>query len=308
MFRHIFLAAVLLIIKHTVISQSTMKVKFKDIVFGDVTIKRDIAYYTTADASVKSKYYLMDLYEPAGDLSEARPLIIWMHGGGFKYGNKKTGGIPLWSKNFAQLGYVCVSINHRLSKKKPLRRFHDLVEGCMDAAEDLQKAIIFLKKNCREYRIDTTRIIVGGNSAGAMTGLHAVYSSPYEMMQLINQPGYDSLNKTHNPQKICAIISFWGALFDTNWLKNEKVPVVCAHGTKDKVVPFDHKGPVNGSLAIHRHADSLNIPNDLKLFPGYGHELQKHFNPLFSGKKTKRRWKEAGKFAAGFLYKELFSK
>ena len=246
------------------------------------------------------------MYEPEGDNTEARPLIIWMHGGGFKYGNKKAGGIPLWGKRFAQRGYTCVSINYRLSKKKPLRKFRDLVEGCRDAIEDLQKAIAFFKTNYREYRIDTTRIIVAGHSAGAITGLQAVYSSPYEMMQLVNNPGYDTLSKIHNPGKICAIINFWGALFDSNWLKNERIPIVSAHGTKDKIVSFDHKGPVNGSLAIQRQADSLGIPNALKSFPGYGHELLKHFNPFFANKKTKKRWEKAGDFAADFLYRELY--
>jgi predicted esterase len=308
MLKKMILAGLLTGIHPQSFSQAKTMIKYRDLIFKTAATNKNIRYYTSTDESVKKTYHLFDLYEPEGDNTEARPLIIWMHGGGFKYGNKKTGGIPLWSKRFSQRGYTCVSINYRLSKKKPLRKFPDLVEGCRVAIEDLQKAIVFFKTNYKEYRIDTNRIIVAGNSAGAITGLHAAYSSPYEMMQLINNPGYDTLSKIHNPEGICAIISFWGALFDSNWLKNETVPIVSAHGTKDKVVRYDHKGPVNGSLAIHRQADSLDISNALKSFPGYGHELQRHFNPFFAGKKTKNRWKEAGDFAADFLYRELFSK
>jgi dipeptidyl aminopeptidase/acylaminoacyl peptidase len=90
-------------------------------------------------------------------------------------------------------------------------------------------------------------------------------------------------------------------------LQHAKVPVVCVHGSKDRVVPYDHKGPLYGSLAIQQRADSLHIPNRLKTYEGYGHELQKHFNPIFAGRKTKQRWLEAGQFAADFLYEQLFT-
>ena len=305
MLRPIVVVIVMLCTSIHVHSQSLSMIKYKDQVYT-ISITNNIPYYNNTNASVKSKYYLFDLFRPKEDTSGFKPLIIWMHGGGFKFGNKKSGGLPLWCREFAKRGYICASINYRLSKKKPLRRFPDLVEGCLDATEDLQKAITYFKQNNALYKIDTSKIIVAGNSAGGITGLQAVYSSPYEMMQLINKPGYDSLNRNHNPGSICAVINFWGALFDSNWLKNEKIPIVSVHGEKDRIVKFDHQGPVNGSLVIHRMADSLGIPNRLKSFPGYGHELQKHFNPLFIGKKAKRRWKEAADFAAAFLYHELF--
>ncbi|MBS1607535.1 MAG: alpha/beta hydrolase, partial [Bacteroidetes bacterium] len=234
-----------------VYSQPASMVKYKDPLYT-VTTTFNISYYTNNNSSVKDKYYLFDLFQPKEDTSSFKPLIIWMHGGGFKYGNKKSGGIPLWCHEFAKRGYICASINYRLSKKKPLRRFTDLVDGCLDATEDLQKAITYFKQNGIRYKIDTTKIIVAGNSAGAITGLQAVYSSPYEMMKLINQPDYDTLRKTHNPSGICAIINFWGALFDSTWLKNERIPIVSIHGEKDKIVNFDHKGPINGSLVIYR--------------------------------------------------------
>lgn len=61
-----------------------------------------------------------------------------------------------------------------------------------------------------------------------------------------------------------------------------------------------------GSMAIHRTADSLHIPNQVKIYDNYAHELQKHFNPLFAGPGAKKRWAEAGAFAAAFLYDQLY--
>ena len=107
--------------------------------------------------------------------------------------------------------------------------------------------------------------------------------------------------------KIVAIINFWGAVFEPRWLANTKIPIVSVQGTKDRIVPYDHiNSPLYGTHAIHLKADSLGIPNAIRAYPGYGHELQKHFLPIFIGRQTKKRWMEAGQFAAGFLYKQLF--
>jgi hypothetical protein len=90
-------------------------------------------------------------------------------------------------------------------------------------------------------------------------------------------------------------------------LKNTNVPIVSVLGSTDRIVPPTHKNaPLYGGLDIHKQADALHIPNELKVFNGYSHQLQKRFNPFFSGgKATQKRWLEAGQFAADFLYKNL---
>lgn len=280
-------------------------VQFKDVVFEEVQVQKNLLY---ADTGAKEKFRRFDWYEPAGDTTAFRPLIIWLHGGGFKFGKKKSGGLPLWSKTFARRGYTCAAINYRLSNKHPLKNYADLVEGCADAVADVNKAIRYFKENYRQFRIDTQRIVLGGNSAGGMIALQAVYSSPREMAQLVHRG--DSVSATahlHNPEKVAGIINCWGALFNLQWLQNARVPIVSVHGKKDRVVPFAaNKDGMYGSEFIRRTADSLHIPNALKVYDGYGHELQKHFNPLFAGPAARKRWAEAGAFAAAFLYEELF--
>ena len=301
-------ALIIIVMSLTASAQKTeTPVKFKDFVFDDVNVQKNLLYKLNPAPDIKQKYYRFDFYEPAGDNTAYRPLIIWLHGGGFKFGKKKSGGLPLWSKTFARRGYVCACINYRLSKKHPFKNFADLAEGCADAIEDANDAIQFLKQHYLQYRIDTNRIILGGNSAGGMIALHAVYSSSAEMAILMHKEDSAVSNHLHNPQHIAAVINFWGALFDLNWLKNSFIPIVSACGNKDRVVPYDdRKPPLYGSLAIHRKADSLQIPNRLKIYEGYGHELQKHFNPLFAGPYAKKRWIDAGQFSADFLYEQLF--
>jgi predicted esterase len=306
---YVLTGLIIMIMPFSAPAQKTEKpVKCKDFVFDDIQVKKNLIYKEDTAPGIKYKYYHFDFYEPTGDTTAYRPLIIWLHGGGFKFGKKKSGGLPLWSKTFAQRGYVCAAVNYRLSKKHPLKNFADIVEGCADAVKDVNQAIQYFKQHCRQYRIDTNRIILGGNSAGGIIALQAVYSSPAEMATLVHCGDSTSIvSHFHNLQHIAAVINFWGALFDLNWLKNAAIPIVSVHGKNDRVVPYDYKAGIYGSLAIHRMADSLQIPNALKIYDNYSHELQKHFNPLFAGRPAKKRWLEAGQFTADFLFEQLFN-
>ena len=137
--------------------------------------------------------------------------------------------------------------------------------------------------------------------------LQTAYSSDAELLKLVGNP--DSVRASHaiEPGDIAAVVNFWGGIFDTAWLRNARVPIVSVHGTQDGIVPYDHKGyPLYGSLPIHRMADSLHIPNALKAYEGFSHELQKHFNPFLVSGKTRQRWMEAAQFAADFLYEKLY--
>jgi poly(3-hydroxybutyrate) depolymerase len=308
-YAYLLTGLIIIAISFSAAAQKTEKpVKCKDFVFDAVQVQKNLMYNQHPAPGIKQKYYQFDFYEPVDDTTAYRPLIIWLHGGGFKFGKKKSGGLPTWSKTFARRGYVCAAVNYRLSKKHPLKDFGDLVEGCADAVEDVNHAIQYFKQHYQQYRIDTSRIILGGNSAGGMIALQAVYSSPAEMATLIHRGDSTTiLSHFHNPQHIIAVINYWGALFDLSWLKNATIPIVSVHGKNDRVVPYDNnKNGLYGSLAVHRMADTLQIPNRLKIYDGYAHELQKHFNPLFAGHPAKKRWLEAGQFTADFLFDQLF--
>ena len=288
-------------------AQMSGPVKYKDVVFSAVTVRKNLSYRGVDPAGKSERSTLFDLYQPKDDGDGLRPLIIWMHGGGFKFGSKEAPGPRLWSTTFAHRGYVCAAINYRMGGKNLRLHFNDLVKGCYNAVQDAQTAIAWFRANAARLRIDTNRILLAGNSAGGMIALQAAYSSNAEMLHLIGNDDTGLLSHAFNAGHIAAVVNFWGGIFDIDWLKNARVPIVSVHGKKDGIVPYDHKGyPLYGSLAIHRTADSLRIPNELKTYDDYSHELQKHFNPFIVSGRTKKRWLEAGQFAADFLYRELF--
>jgi len=288
-------------------SLAQLPVRYRKQVFSAIVRKKNIFY--GENSTDKRKPHLLDIYEPAGDSLTGRPLIVLMHGGGFKFGSKNISRMRIWGKHFAKKGYVCATINYRLSTKNPLRNFEDLAEGCRDASEDAITAVKYLKEHAREFNIGSSRIILAGHSAGGMIALQTVYSSVQEINRLIKKDIPADTNPKHNPAGIAAIINFWGAVYDTTWLANARVPIVSVHGSKDRVVPYDFKNdnPLFGSAAIQRTAERLKIPNALKTYPGKGHELQKHFNPLYAGPVVRKRWRAAADFAADFLFFQLFS-
>lgn len=288
-------------------AQSTSSIRYKDIIFDKINVHKGLSYYQPDNPDTKSTSYLFDLYEPASDTCTKRPLIIWLHGGGFKFGNKTSGGLPLWSNMFAGRGYVCATINYRLVKKNAAYKYKSYVKGCMTAIEDLYHAINFFKKNCDQYRIDTTCIILGGNSAGGMIALQAAYSNLTEIAGRISLENYTTYPGNSRPLQIKAVINYWGALFDIDWLKNANIPIVSVHGNKDNVVNITTKDSAFfGSSSIHQEADLLGIPNNIKVYENYDHELQKRFFPLWFSESTIYRRQEAGEFAADFLYQQLF--
>ncbi|RYY23996.1 MAG: alpha/beta hydrolase, partial [Chitinophagaceae bacterium] len=297
--RFSLMPALLLFLNITLSAQT--HVRYKTQVFDHAERTRNI-YYGKAEPQVKR--HVMDLYMPSGDTAGNRPVIVLMHGGGFKFGSKNNSRMRVWGRHFAKKGYVCVSINYRKRKGNPLRHFPDLALACVTAAEDAITATQYLKQHAVQLGIDTSKIILAGHSAGAMIALHAVYSTPNDIRHMLQNPEsvadtVVTTSQRHNPASVAAIINFWGAIYDTTWLQHAKVPIVSVHGDRDRIVPFDFKdNNLFGSAAIQRNAVRYGIPAALKVYKGYGHELQRHFNPLYAGSRAKKRWRQNN--AGGF--------
>ena len=99
------------------------------------------------------KANLLDVYLPESPDATPRPLIVWIHGGGWIGGDKA--GCPAVNL-VATAGYVAASINYRFSS-----------EAIFPAQiEDCKGAIRFLRAHAKEYDIDPERVGVWGASAG----------------------------------------------------------------------------------------------------------------------------------------------
>lgn len=117
----------------------------------NVKLIKDIPYVHNG-----SKSQSLDLYLPQqNDEASARgpvPLIIWIHGGGWRGGDKKGG--PM--RALLNAGFAVASINYRLSTeaKWPAQ------------LDDCQSAVNFLEAHSSEYGTDAKKVALWGASAG----------------------------------------------------------------------------------------------------------------------------------------------
>lgn len=110
-----------------------------------VTVYRDVAYVT--DGHERQK---LDLYVP--EVGENLPLIIWVHGGAWRGGDKAH----YIRMEYLKAGYAGASLNYRLSQ-------HAIFPAQI---EDVKAAVRWLRANAETYRLDPNRFAAWGSSAG----------------------------------------------------------------------------------------------------------------------------------------------
>jgi arylformamidase len=95
----------------------------------------------------------LDIYSPAE--GERCPVVLWIHGGGWKKGDKA--GLQHKPAAFVSRGYVLVSINYRMVPDVS-------VKGMMG---DVASSVRWVRDHISEYRGNPDSIFVMGHSAGA---------------------------------------------------------------------------------------------------------------------------------------------
>ena len=123
------------------------------------------AEYTYADENCLS----LNVWSETLDHSARRPVIVWIHGGGFTSGSSHE--LPVYDgENLARQGVVLVSVNHRLG---PLG-FMDLAavggEAFAESGNvgmlDLVLALKWVRDNIAQFGGDPARITIFGHSGG----------------------------------------------------------------------------------------------------------------------------------------------
>jgi acetyl esterase/lipase len=174
---------------------------------GGKTTQR-YAVYEGVDPNLNS----LDLWRPKADDRGAcsdRPLVVWVHGGGWWEGDK-TDDITDKVKLFTDAGYAFASINYRLTNPdlnppQPQYPVHDL---------DGANAVKWLVAHAAEIGVDPERIAIFGHSAGGgivaaittdQTYLHAydLKLTDIRCAGSIDGEGYDvTVGATHSDPRV----------------------------------------------------------------------------------------------------------
>jgi dienelactone hydrolase len=239
--------------------------RYRDQTFSAVSITSDLQYGTAPDANSNPVALKLDLYQPTGDTQTLRPALVWVHGGSFS-GGDKTNFVPTDVANtFAKLGYVVVSINYRLLGSGCVANPTNCTIAALEAQHDAQAAVRWLRSNAATYKIDATRIGIGGESAGAITatlvGLHS------EDPGTSGNPGF--------PSTVGGFVSVSGGLPDGLFASSGDAPGVFFHGTAD--------GTVSPKWSVQTAVAMLNasVPAWLQLQNGAGHVPWVQYRTLY---------------------------
>jgi para-nitrobenzyl esterase len=256
--------------------------RYKDNVFAGATLTSNIEYGSAKNYAGATEKLLLDVYQPQGDTATARPLFIWIHGGGFSGGAKTDLDIIALCQVFARKGYVTVSPAYRLEPSGRLNTALAMTTETLRALQDIKAAVRYLRAHKTEFKIDDTRILLGGTSAGGVLSLLFAYWDPEEIPDAVDVAANGSIEGSSGTpgvsSAISGIVNCWGGVGDSTWLNNAKLPAISFHGTADPTVPYDKgyslgnpKLVTFGSACVHRGLLRAGVKSVLKPFVGAGH-------------------------------------
>jgi acetyl esterase/lipase len=179
------------------------------------------------------------------------PVIVYVHGGAWMIGDKREQGKPMMYELVAR-GWICVSINYRLSPKATWP----------DHIVDVKRAVAWVKAHIAEYGGDPDFIaITGGSAGGHLSALAALTPNDPQF-----QPGFEDADTS-----VQAAVPFYG-VYDFTRFDDAMHPMMPALLVKSvlkqrpstDLQPFLNASPVNHLSAdappffvLHGRNDSL---------------------------------------------------
>jgi acetyl esterase/lipase len=211
--------------------------------------------------------------------SDRMPVVVYVHGGWWRAGDRSTGLprlIPL-----AERGYFGAAVEYRLTGES---RWPAQIEDC-------KCGIRFLRAQAKEYGIDPERIGVWGASAGGH--LVAMLGSTGSAREL--EGGGGSADQSSAVQAVCDWFGptdltllghddpdshsarlLGGPVKDNlaaaatanpiTYVSSASAPHLIMHGGEDKQVPLKQ------SEVLHAALQEAGAQSTLRVFPGLGHE------------------------------------
>ena len=159
---------------------------------SEETVTSDADYANVAYAS-NSDAQVMDIYIPE-NATGSDAVIIVVHGGGFMFGDQTMDIIQPVIEAGLENGYVVASVDYRKSTESTFP----------GALADVKAAVRYLKANADTYGIDTEKIVIWGESAGAYLSLMTALTSNVTDLDgdVTDNADYDS--------SVTALVDFYG--------------------------------------------------------------------------------------------------
>ncbi len=240
--------------------------------------------------------------------SDNRPVVLFIHGGGFTGGIKHKPEIVEMANYYASRGWVFASIDYRtteelgeidgMSREEIIAYYKGIapqewIENAMEGAEtikqfqqsiamyaaqrDAKAAMRWIVSNASSYNINTDYITVGGASAGAITTIALGISNLEDFRDEISIADDPTLSTTNLSETytVQSMVYFWGSNIKLDVF--EMVYGLDRYDTNDPELfmahgnAFDPVTPYEEALELQGIYNALGIYNELATLDGHGH-------------------------------------
>ena len=210
-------------------------------------VQKDIVYQTVGGRELP-----LDLYIPAG-ATEPLPLVIWIHGGGWKGGSKNRINRCV---DVLKHGYALASVEYRLSGEA---KFPAAIEDC-------KAAVSYLRWKAPNLGLDPDRFGAWGSSAGGH--LVALLGTTNDVAD------FDTHPVTKNaPPTVQAVCNWFGP---TDFLRMNDVPGRIDHDAADSPESLFIGGPIQDHPEKTQRANPITYvsPSDPPMLLMHGENDQ----------------------------------
>ncbi|GAB6165817.1 alpha/beta hydrolase [Thermostilla marina] len=147
------------------------------------------------------KQQRIDIY--VADSPDPTPLVLFIHGGGFRSGSKRA----VNPKPFLDAGISLAAIEYRFVQDAPLPAAH----------QDCCRALQFLRYHARKYNFDKTRVGAFGGSAGAQLSMYLAFHDD------LADPDAEDPIARESTRLLCVATTGGQTSMDLNWWQ-ENIP------------------------------------------------------------------------------------
>lgn len=297
---------------------ATAQKRYINEVFMNVTKSADIEYDSNRSINIIppnnppiiTSKLLCNIYQPEGDTAAKRPLIILAHTGSYlpaiinqqTTGNKNDSSIVELANLLTKRGYVVMAVNYRLGwnpNAASAAATEQLIKATYRAIQDVRNAIRFMRVNAVTYKIDTSKIIVGGQGTGGYValGFASVNNradiegkikfqrgdfSPMVSVDTLGDwngiggaPFFNYGGDAAISGNAHMVFNYGGAMGDTSWMDAATLPIVGMHCPADIFAPYKTGNVVvpttkatviesaSGAGSVIPYANSLGINNKI---------------------------------------------
>ncbi|MEM8922690.1 MAG: alpha/beta hydrolase [Actinomycetota bacterium] len=238
-----------------VFAEPTFEVQVtEDVVYG-----QGLTHDDWSGTNPQMRNLTLDVYQPLRDDATAMPVVVMIHGGGFRSGSSKHGALSAMAERFAARGWVAFSINYRLIDdfgslpadypRPPGRNNLDQFNALYPACRDAKAAIRWIKANADRYGVAPTAVTAIGGSAGSFIAVALGVSGEGDCLAEIDEAVDPTLAATNLDQtaEVHTVINHWGGTAIVDMLElldgssrfgPDDAPLSTVHGTDDRTVDY----------------------------------------------------------------------